>query len=238
MLSNESGHYAIEQPTSSSHEQETRSVSIVAYRERDSTDPMTGEEGILRDEWRVRGVSEFKDRVLAEAWGTKWRRWHPFASHVLEHRYIRRGLEEPWTPFEPANSFEQALACIGEATPCCEALRALQELRKEEEDKRLAEAERIRKLALEEEDRAYHKRRAQAAFERLSESRDAIWAERWHAFIARHAGDEEFKAKAERDPKFMALYQAAMEAETVPSKRKAIRLLLEYVEKQNFSKQQ
>jgi hypothetical protein len=88
-----------------------------------------------------------------------------------------------------------------------------------------AKEEAARKAKQEEARLALAAKRSHDAFEKLLASpKDKIWAERWNAFIIRARDDERIRARIARDP---ALYNEAMYAETVPTKRKAIKAFLE-----------
>lgn len=206
---------------------------IAAYMDRESSDPMTGATGTLRDEWRVRLVSDFNPEALSAAWGSGWRRSAPEASHVLEHRYVRRGVEEPWTPFQSANSSLQALQYIDDKATAVDAeLKDLQAKRRAHQEKQRAEAEEKRQKVREQEEREQHQEKAQAAFIKLAKSKDAALTDRWNAFMSAHNSPSEQHAFLD-DPTFMKFYKAASEAETVPAKRRSIKEFLAYAEKKN-----
>ena len=203
------------------------SDEIVAYRERPSDDPETGEPGVLRDEWRVREVGYFQPEELIAAFGDDWRRARPFASHVLEHRYIRRGAEEPWTPFDAASSFQEAIEDIDtHAAALHPALKKLQQGRQEYAEQQRHKEEEKREKEAAAEERAFHSRRSKDAFVRLLGTRDRVLGEQWNAFNVKHGADQEYKDRMSKDPAFMAAYTAVLDAETVPAKRKAIKKFL------------
>jgi len=209
---------------------------LAACLERESCDPITGEPGILRKEFRVDLISDWDYEALQNAWGTDWQ-WHsPGASHVLAMRYIRRGVEEPWEPFQSANSFEHALEYIDDkATPLCSELHNLQKRRAE------AAAEVARREA---EQREAEQRKAEHA-QLLKASRDAFdrlhtgsteghyWCDRWN--------DATFQCheREEKQPGFLStlatgdfreLHDAVIFATKVPAKRKAIKAALAWLE--------
>ena len=202
-------------------------TEIAAYRER----PSVVAEGVLRDEWRVvpfRENDPEQDARLAEAFGPDWRRYRPFPKAVLEHRYIRRGVEEPWLPVALGNSPEGAL---GEVDPGAVAvdprLAAIQQKRADyaaERDRKASE-EREREAAARE--RRRRSADSQAAFRRLAASGDAEWAERWNAAVSSRSTEQ--RDQLRKDPEFVRLHEAVMAAVTVPSKRKAIRAALAYL---------
>lgn len=202
---------------------------IVAYKERESADPETGEPGILRKEWRVRKVKDFAPEELDAAFGPDWRRYRPFAEYVLEMRYIRRGVEEPWTPHSAANTFEQALESVDSgAIPVHPKAKKLEEEREEYRREEAAKAEEKRLAEIEAEERRRKKERSEATFRKMSESpKFAPWATRWNDFIAKHRGDKDYLESAQANEGFMRAYNAVVEAQTVPAKAKAIRVFLE-----------
>jgi hypothetical protein len=202
--------------------------NIAAYRERASADPLTGEDGVLRVEWRVRPVGDFTSEALAAAWGPDWRRFSPSAEFVLEQRYVRRGVEEPWAPFQTAGSREAALGYIDDrATAVDPELIALQAKRRDYQEQQRAKVEAQQRKATEQAELRLHRDRAQAAFVKLAKSKDGALAERWNSFMSTRQGEQTAFAN---DAKFMALYKAASEAETVPAKRAGIKEFLFYVD--------
>ena len=205
---------------------------VVAFAERVSADPETGEEGVLRDEWRVRTVGKVGEAALVAQFGEDWRSIRPFASHVLEHRYIRRGVEEPWSPADLGNDRRAALEYIDDkATPIDPVLLDIQEGRaKYRQGSRAVFAEALARETDERRLETEGKREAsRAAFERLRAGKDAVWADRWNQFAASHQGDKAYVKNAAEDPELMRLYDEAMLATTVPKKKAAIRRFLEYV---------
>lgn len=209
---------------------------LVAYRERSSCDPITGEDGILRDEWEVRLVRDCQPEELEQAWGPGWRRNRPFALHALYHRYIRRGVQEPWLPFQASNSFEQALEYLpNEAAACCPELVELQERQKAaaEAAEQEIEAERKGRAALAaREDQA---KASQLAWRRLLEGKSAAGARLavdWNAAIMKLLAADELKHRFANDAEFVRLHEAVIAAVTVPDKRKAIREALSWLKKE------
>jgi len=199
--------------------------SLVAYKERVSCDPISGAQGILRDEWRVRLVADFDPADLTDAWGFDWRRYSPFAGFVLEHRYIRRGVEEPWTPFQSTNEYAQAFGHIPDkAVFLCPVFQELERSRLAALAKASEEAEeKVRKeveLRHAREDRAA----SQAAFKRMWNSpKYAKWARAWNDFNQRHASDA---TRISENVEAMSAYQAVIAAKIVPTKAKAIKQFL------------
>ena len=204
---------------------------LVAYYER-----VTPAGTNLRDEWRVREVREFDMADLYAAWGPDWLSYRPGASHVLEHRYIRDGAEEPWTPFQAANSEEQALQAVPDNAVALDSyLIELQALRKQAAEKRRKDEEEKSNRAHEATERAVQRKRSEEAFVKLQKSpRDGVWAEKWNAYAAAHQ-DDAFRARAQADPAYMEHYRAVIGAEAVPAKRKAIKEFLAYAEKHGFA---
>ena len=199
-------------------------AQIAAYHERESMDPMTGAEGILRDEWRVREIGlEESNAVRDWSGGICWDGW------MLEHRYIRRGTVEPWEYFDVSNCREYALADIDpKAIAIDPDLLKIQQTRQMEAEqaeiarqaKEQAERERMEAKALEV--------ASNAAFVRLRASKHGHLADAYNAFVASKQGDQAYFDKVQADQQFMTLYKAVFNAVTVPTKRKAIRLFLEY----------
>ena len=186
---------------------------IAAYRERSAPNPETGEPGILRDEWRVREVSDFMP-----------------ASHVLEHRYVRRGVEEPWRLFDAANDHQMALEYVdGSAVALDPELIEIQTKRAAAAEAARHKADVERTVTVEREAHARREARSAAAFRRLAtSSRDQVWADRWNAFVVQYHDNEAMKAQVLNN---IRLYDAVLAAETVPAKRKAIKAFLVAFEK-------
>ena len=207
---------------------EVDEMKIVAYKERMSMDSITCEEGILRKEWRIVPIQDHADR-LEELLGPRSAWSKPYATVVLEMRYVRRGAEEPWQFFQTANTEEHALEYVeGDATPVDDRLVDLQKRRIEYDEKmrRESEEEKMR-------EREYQETRrvalaSEAAFVRLLNSKWRDVALRWNDFVKKHKGSIDMESC---DDKFMALYAAVVSSETVPSKRKSIREFLEYAER-------
>jgi hypothetical protein len=193
--------------------------SLVAYRDRET------HLGSLRDEWRVRLVTDFDPADLADAWGLDWRRYSPFAGFVLEHRYIRRGTTEPWTPFQSTNEYEQVLGYIDDkAIVLCPTLGKLRDAQRlaAEEERRVAEET----ARLAEEARVAREKReaSQAAFRRMYNSpKYTQWAGAWNGFNQRHTEDAD---RIRADEEVMCAYNAVLAATTVPSKVSAIKEFL------------
>lgn len=199
--------------------------SLVAYKERIAPDPMSGANGTLRDEWRVRLVADFDPADLTDAWGLNWRRYSPFAGFVLEHRYIRRGVAEAWVPFQSINEYAQAFGYIPDRAiflcPVFQKLErgrliAIAEAKEEAEEKarRDAEAQQARK------DRVA----SQVAFKRMWNSQKYTkWASAWNDFNQRHVSEAE---RISENAEAMRAYQAVIDAKTVPTKVRAVKEFL------------
>ncbi|OGT57957.1 MAG: hypothetical protein A3E01_07910 [Gammaproteobacteria bacterium RIFCSPHIGHO2_12_FULL_63_22] len=202
---------------------------IVAFYERESSDPETGEPGILRKEWRVRRVKDFTREELEAQWGPRWRESRPFAEYVLEHRYIRRGKEEPWEPFEAATTIDQVLQYVdAHATPIHPKLKKLWAAREAEQKVRETEAEAKRLVEIEAEERERRARKSNEAFLRMMENpKFRAWGERWNEYILVKQKDRAFLDAARENEGFMRAYRAIFDAVTVPAKVKAIRMFLE-----------
>lgn len=206
--------------------------TIVAWKERPADDPETGAPGILRDEWRIRSVDAFTPEELRRRFGIDWRIRHPGATRVLEHRYIRRGAEEAWEPFDCADSFEGCLEMIdARAFPVSPALLEMQV-----EACRTHYAECLKHEAEEEKKRVARERAEKydagnKAFQKLLISllpEDRKLAEDWQKFAKAHKDDVEFTKRVRADVRFMELYEAGMTEHRLPSKRKAMREFLVY----------
>ena len=198
---------------------------IVAYKERESEDPATGAEGILRTEWRIIPLATWeKTHDPYATFGPNWTRYKPRAKFVMEQRYIRRGVDEGWKPFDLYDSREEALSSIDrdaksassgftkvEGARIAAARTAkIEEMRKHEADA----ASSIRRAK---------QQRSQDAFGRLSESKNAELADRYNTFVTAHMNDPAMRSQILAD---RSLYDAIVDAETVPAKAKAIRAFL------------
>lgn len=202
--------------------------SIVAYSERESMDPITGADGILRKEWRVRPIAELAPDVLADAFGADWRRHSPGAEWILEKRYIRRGTDEGWKPFQTLNRRSDAWRYIDSPSvpvdpEMIEWAAALQ--RRREEQAMIDARAREERAAIEL--KSQLQRLSRTAWDKLRTGKDSRWTVAWDNYVKAHFGDDEYKAKCEADDAFMAAYRLAVDTTTVPSKRKAIRLFLQ-----------
>lgn len=201
---------------------------IVAYYER----PSVVTEGVLREEWRLvpflQGEPAQAERLI-EAFGPDWRRYRPFPADVLEHRYIRRGVEEPWLPVALGNSTEGALQEIeAHAVAVDPRLEAIQKERANYAAEREREAREEREHEAAAADRKRQLTESRAAFRRLAAGKDAEWATRWNEAVSSHSEEERERLKG--DPEFVRLHEAVMDAVTVPVKRKAIRAALAYLD--------
>jgi hypothetical protein len=205
--------------------------ALLGYAERESHDPITGEVGVLRKEWRVRELSAFSEQELADAWGPDWRRYKPTAQVVLEMRYIRRGVEEPWRLFESAYDVADAVTCTDSGiVACCAELASLLEKRRvyatEQEALKRAESERLRQERTQED----LLRRSRACWERMLEQADnRQWAIAWNEAIERCREQRVMTALKQR-PEFIALHAAVVESTAAPKKRVAIRKALAWLE--------
>lgn len=153
--------------------------------------------------------------------------------YVLEHRYIRRGTAEPWTPFQSANTFGQALEYIDDnAVALSAALRDIQVKRAQYQEKKRLEDEEKKHREQQELEFERHKTASEEAFCRLLASpKGSAIAQRYNAFVENSKINQDFTSRARTDAEFMRRYNAVMEAEKVPAKQKAIREFLAYAEK-------
>ena len=205
---------------------------LLAYAERPAADPETGAPGTLRIEWRLWDRLEdpgawMQDRLDSAFPG--WLRSSRTPSFVVEQRYVRRGIEEAWQPFDFYSTRAAALGDVdGYAVPVDAQLVAMRERAAEEERRERAEQDEKDRLAGERERKREQKRRSMIAFDRLYETAAGRpWCERWNAFVVRTQAESGAQARLRADIEFMVAYGAVMAAETIPGKRKAMRVLLE-----------
>lgn len=206
-------------------------ISIVAYRERESR----AEAGvILRHEYRVRTCEDVGEDALARALGQAWWYYHGDSTHVLEERAYRDGVPQTvWTITASFEGYERTVEHIDTGvTFVCPVLRETHERQERERHARAAaraaEQAAAERAANEQADREWHAARSQAAFDRLSWSKDGVWAERWNAFTSAATPADIERLRA--DARAVELHDAVIAAETVPAKRKAIKAFLAYVE--------
>lgn len=210
----------------------TAEPAIAAYREHESR----YEKGVtLRHEWRVRAVDDIPDETLDMHLGAQWRYLHPGTTHVVEERALRAGQPSTiWTVTFAIDSYEQAAECIDSgAVIVCPILREVHERHEQAQRERMAElaeqAERERLEAEEQAEREARAARSDAAFERMASSKSgAVWAERWNAFT--RGATSEQRETWRKNAEFVRLHDAVIAAETVPTKRKAIRECLAYAD--------
>jgi hypothetical protein len=197
-------------------------AGIVAYMDR--TTPLGTH---LREEWRIVPFSKYTyDQVTA--WlGPHWTTasYYRNPRFILEHRYIRAGVDEGWKPFDLYPTREAALEHIdANATPVNGGLAKVKLKRAEAREKARREAEEKRLLEWEAAESRRKRERADAAFERLMASpKYAIWAQRWNEFAAAHQKDPVLEKAVLAD---RSLYDAATTAETVPTRVAAIKKFL------------
>lgn len=196
--------------------------AIVAYTERQTVDPMTCEEGVLREEWRLVPFSWSNPEHMAA------RLWDHRSNTVLQHRYIRRGTVEPWVVVECCADERKALESIdGKAVAVDRRLAEMQVEREERRRQHEAELREREKRAAEEEKQQHQREESEAAFCRLLAGKDKDrLAARWLEFTVRWKDNAEQLAKWREDSEFMGAYRAVLDAVTVPKKRVAIREFL------------
>lgn len=208
-------------------------IPIVAYRERESR----VEAGvILRHEYRVRSCEDVGEDELARKLGQDWRYYRGNATHVLEERVYRNG--EPstvWTTTSSFDGYERAVEHVDSGvTFVCpvlaqihadqEAARAAARARKAAEERAAYQAQ------VEREERERKAARSENAFKRLlASSKDRVWAERWNAFTQGATQDEVKRLRA--DEVAVRLHDEVLAAETVPTKRRAIKAFFAHVER-------
>ena len=178
--------------------------------------------GHLRTEWRIRPIEAFTRDALAEAWGPDWQRYRPHTTLVLEQRYIRRGVEEPWKPAHTLYEPDDALQNIDSKATIVDPRLARIEARHAAE----TEAKETARVAREEKETSDRmKGQSDAAFRKLLDSpKDREWAIRWNALV--ETATEEEKDRVRSNANLLRMYDAVMSSRTVPAKRKAFRAFL------------
>ena len=109
----------------------------------------------------------------------------------------------------------------------------LRELRKQAAAGHKRQVDLKREQELEASERRSQRKRSEDAFERMrtGKGKGAEWAEKWNAFVQAHRDDTAYRDRAAKDAGYMERYKAVFDAESVPSKQKAIREFLAYAEK-------
>lgn len=199
-------------------------AGIVAYLER--TTPVGTH---LRDEWRIVPFSKYTYDQITAWMGPNWSSasYYRNGRFILEHRYIRDGVDEGWKPFDLFPTREKAMEAIDS-----NAVSASSGFTKVE-SARIAAAQtaKIHEMRKREAKAAEDVRRgimlkSGDAFAKLLESKDPrkkALADRWNEFVGARINDDDFRAKILAD---RSLYDAAMNAVTVPAKAKAIKAFL------------
>lgn len=206
------------------------SYPLAAYTERDSIDPLTCEEGKLRREWAVVPAAPLPADLTHLSTGFHGHEWGEYA---LICRYNRRGTIEPWAIFGLYPSEGAALRDIGDSSVVAVDIRLMTIQREREWARRTEEA----RLAAESE-KARERERTRTlrlagnkAFEKLikgGKPADLALCERWNDFNSSPASIDRRDLYA-ADPTFMSLYYAALYADRLPAKRKAMREFFAYV---------
>lgn len=220
-------------------------MDLIAYSERPSYDPDTGAPGVLRKEWRLRTAddvlsdpeaSSYKDRAAD-------RKVVRGDAHVLEMRYIRRGMVEPWRLVDTARSAPETFYFVDGGVRVIGVdprfVQFLREIEKNEQRRAAEKAAKLEAQALDEEKKRL-RQISRAAFDRLLMSPTGkTWALRWNELIddltKRAAADKSFGARVTGDEVFHDLHDAVRDATTVPAKRAGIRKALAYAEKQGWA---
>lgn len=206
---------------------------IVAYTERDSTDPVTCEEGKLRREWAIVANVTYslppellhaRSRFNAKFWD----------AYMLITRYIRRGTVEPWQIFDFHPSEDAALQGFLDSGVVPVDPRLVTIFREREWAQRVEEAKQAAESEKARERDARRLREAQGAkaFRKLmtgGKAADVELCEQWNAFT-RSPENVARREELAKDEKFMERYNAAFYADRVPWKRKRMREFLEFVE--------
>lgn len=209
-------------------------VEVVAYSQRMSCDMPTGSMGMLTKMWRVVPLPEYPEDEVVSRVGERWRSSYPRATAVVEMRYVRRGVDEGWKfhdlvegekPEEVWHKLDSP--CVLLAPSLIALLSSAVRRDAEEAAARAAEA----KAEAERAEVAERVRRSEAAFVRLMESADGVWAKRWNVAIrwALEPKHAELGAQLAGDARFRELHEAVHAAVTVPTKRGAIRRALQYM---------
>lgn len=196
----------------------------IAFTERESCHPDTGEHGILRREWRIIPVNYANPAHIGIA-----RDRNP--SVILERRYIRRGTIESWEIFDAYDTETAALEAIDPKAIAidCPALVWIQHDRSKahreyeaerialrEKEAEQAEALRLRRLSTD----AWHKLYNNPRYRPLCDE----WNE-----MTTHPGALSLKDDLQRDREFMRLYNLAHRgAITAKTKRIAMRECIDY----------
>lgn len=204
-------------------------MKIVAYLERESCHPDTGAHGILRDEWRLIPYNS-TNPIHVQCANQRNRAGRFTPTTILEHRYIRRGVIEPWQVFDGYESDDAALADI---TPKANSLDP--RLTWIQHDRiRLAKEREAAKL---EEYRAQQQREEESRLRALSHKawsklfnspRYRPLCDEWNDMTTR-PGARALRDQLINDSHFMALYdRACHQSITTTEKRVAMRECIDY----------
>jgi len=205
---------------------------VAAYTERAIMDPITGEDGTLREEWRILSFSNYDQSRLVAAFGSNWRTYKPFPVTILEQRYIRRGIEEPWRPTGIYGSDDMAISDIDlHAVAVNTGLIKLQGQRRESDRRKTEDQERAAQADQEQQALQASRAASSKAFQRLLDGKSSQWGHKWNALVRSIQNDDRRLEKLRQDSAFRKLYAAVLDSTTVPSKRKAIKAAIEYVRK-------
>lgn len=209
---------------------------IVAYTERESCNPSTGEPGVLRCEYKLVPFdwsNREQQYELTEHFGPRWRETRTATGVITYTRYIRRGVVEPWTPSDLHDTDESALEDIPSnvtaVDPRLVQIRAdnaayYRQKTKEEQREKVAREERRAKSAI--------RAKSNVAFDKLLNSTSEQYrrlALDWQACMSkyRETHDKDAIETLRTDVTFMQYYNAVMGAVNVPTKKTAIREFLE-----------
>lgn len=200
-----------------------------AFRETTRCNPGTGEDGIIREEWRVLRASDIPYGELRAALHDR----AAASEYVLQHRYIRYGEDRGW---EYSDGFRDRLGALGgidrEAVPADSddgrALADIQRMRREREAEERLKAEGERKAQEAANGRRERKEASQAAFRRMMAStRYEPLARAWNAAVERvRAWPPDAQERLKGDEGVRELQRQVIEATMVPAKAKAIRACL------------
>lgn len=224
---NESLEYLPSEEDRETYEKSTQpDYPLTAYTERDSIDPQTCEEGKLRQEWTVVVTPD----PLPDNLRSYGRDWDEF---MLLRRYVRRGTIEPWDLMGFYATKHAALLDIDpKVIPVDPHLMTIHRehewARRVEQAKRAAESDAARAREAE----CTRRTAGSKAFEKLQRTgkpADVALCTRWNDFTSDPANIARRDLYA-ADPAFMERYHAALYANRLPTKRKAIQEFFAYVE--------
>lgn len=202
----------------------------IAFTERESCDPETGAEGVLRREWRII-LFNISNPLHVEISNHIQRAGRFNPTIILETRYIRRGSIEPWQVFDGYTSESDALYDIDPRAIAidCPALVWIQH------DRKRIDRERAEELAREQEEKARREEQQRllglsidAWYKLYNSPRYRPLCDEWNTFTTSPSALA-LKDQLESDREFMKLYHLATRGATTSiTKRQSIRACLDY----------